>query len=396
MIHNMANLVEDLAPIAAKKEFPLRAGLIYLNHAGVAPIPKRTADVVADLARQMVVDGASRYPRLAVWQETARQRCGRLLGVAAPEIAFVANTSEGLSMVALGLDWRAGDEIVTTDQEFPANAVIWQDLARRFGLIVHQVPSAPDGRVDAAALLERVNPRTRLVTVSWVQFRTGAVVDLATLGAALGPTDTLLVVDAIQGLGALPLPVREWQVDAVVADGHKWLLAPEGCAIFHLSPKAFAQVMPRMVGWHSVSNAGDYDRIVLSWCEDMRRFEAGSPNLLGIAALGESVGLLLENDPMVIGERVRRLTGVLAMELQNLGCRLHTPLGADGAPGAGIVIASHPRVASDRLYQELTAAGLFVTRRGAGVRFAPHFYQDWEEIRQTLGAVAKVIDLRGE
>ncbi|MBF0322154.1 MAG: aminotransferase class V-fold PLP-dependent enzyme, partial [Magnetococcales bacterium] len=232
----------EIEPTPLREEFEQRAGLVYFNHAGVAPLPRRSVRIIAKLAEHMAQHGASRYHELNAVHEGARQRCARLLDVPARHIAFVPNTSEGLSFVGLGVDWHAGDEIVTTDQEFPSNIVIWLDLARRHGLKVHQVPSGSNGRVDALALLERVNARTRVVTVSSVQFGTGAVVDLQRIGAALRATSTLFVVDGIQSLGILPTYSATLGIDALCADGHKWLLGPEGCGLLYLSEKGLEQI----------------------------------------------------------------------------------------------------------------------------------------------------------
>ncbi|MEO5370987.1 MAG: aminotransferase class V-fold PLP-dependent enzyme [Magnetococcus sp. DMHC-1] len=374
-----------------RQEFSLREGLIYFNHAGVAPLPVRSVRIMAELADHMARYGAFRYRELDEVYTKARQRCAQLLDVSARDVAFVPNTSEGLSYVGLGLDWQAGDEIVTTDQEFPSNIVIWLDLARRHGLKVHQVPSGNDGRVDASALLERVNARTRVVAVSSVQFGTGAVVNLEPIGAALRSTTTLFVVDGIQSLGIIPLQPAVTGIDALCADGHKWLLGPEGCGFLYLSEKGQAQIQPRVLGWHSVANAGDYQRICIEPREDCRRFEAGSPNLLGAAALGESIGLLLEVGVANVQNRIHGLVQSLTTGLRNLGCIIHTPLAPDGFPGAGILIFSHPQVATSTLHRELMARNVYQAHRGAGIRFSPHFYQDETDVARALASVAEVL-----
>ncbi|MBF0308166.1 MAG: aminotransferase class V-fold PLP-dependent enzyme [Magnetococcales bacterium] len=381
-----------VAPSPFRGQFPLEAGLSYLNHAGVAPIPLRAVTVVREMLEEMSRFGALRYPKLDAWRDRARDRAAALLGTGRDRIAFLSSTSEGLSFVGLGLDWRPGDEVVTTDQEFPSNALIWRDLARRFGIRVVQATSEADGAVSTAALLDRVGSRTRVVAISSVQYATGAVVDLAHLGAALRDTPVLLVVDAIQSLGLLPLQAEALGLDAVAADGHKWLLGPEGCALFHLSAKAQSVVAPRVLGWHSPRNAGRYDEeIAGEWQPDLRRFEAGSPNLLGIAALAESMGLLLE---VGIGEVASRVSGLMARlteGLRGLGCRFHTPLDDQGLPGAGILVWSHPNRDADALHRALMAKGIYCARRGKGVRFSPHFYLDDRDIDGVLQVVADLL-----
>lgn len=364
---------------------------ICLNHAGISPIPERTSQKISHLAKYMTRRGSFQYKNLEIAQEEARGRCACLLGVTTEQVAFVRNTSEGLSYVALGLDWQAGDEIVMTDQEFPSNAVVWLDIARRFGVTVHRVPSLADGSVSAAALLARVNARTRVLAVSSVQFGTGAVVDLGQLGRVLRDSKTLLVVDAVQSLGVLPMDVETLHLDAVVAGGHKWLLAPEGCGLFYLSEKAMAQVAPRVLGWHSVANAGDYHRLCIEPRLGMRRFEAGTPNVLGAVALGESVNLLLEVGLETVQHRVQGLVGALAENLRERGYLLHTPLEANGLPGAGILCFTHPRIENARLQKALGRAGIEHAVRQRGVRFSPHFYQDQADVDRTMAVLDQAV-----
>lgn len=376
--------MHTLTPSIFRRDFPQDEGIIHFNHAGVSPIPARGAARLRQVADWMVESVGRRYPAMEALYEETRRRCARLLGVGEEEIALVANTSVGLSMIALGLTWRPGDEVVIPACEFPSNAVIWLREAERHGGVVHRVPADAEGAVSAAALLERVTPRTRVVATSSVQYASGATVDLAQLGAALRHTHTLLVVDAIQSLGVLPLDAPALGVDAVAADGHKWLLAAEGCGPLHLSPKAREQIIPRIVGWHSVANAGRYDQITTALRPEMKRFEAGSFNLLGAAVLGESVALLQEAGTEQVTGRVRHLAGALGEGIRARGGAIHTPLAADGLPPAGIVIFSHPALETTQLHRRLLRAGVIQVARGAGIRLSPHFYQDHTDVARFL------------
>lgn len=382
-----------LEPTPWRREFPLPPETLYFNHAGVAPIPLRTAQTIAKIAEITCQLGAIRYPELMAIHEAARETCARLLGVASERLAFVPNTSEGLSYAALGVDWQAGDEIITTDQEFPSNLVVWADVARRHGVTLHRVPSRTDGGVDVTTLLNRITPRTRVVTVSWVQFGTGAVVDVARLGAALRPTDTLLVVDGIQGLGLLPMTMDDWGIDLLAADAHKWLLGPEGCGVCGFSDKALTLIQPRVLGWHSLVNAGEYHDPIMTWRPGARRFEPGSPNLIGAVAMGESAGLLLEVGIDQVHERVRCFMAGLVAGLTELGCRLHTPLNAVGLPGAGILLFTHPGVETALLHQRLKARGVLHVQRQAGLRLSPHFYQDLNDLEGFLAILGDELAL---
>ncbi|MBF0621797.1 MAG: aminotransferase class V-fold PLP-dependent enzyme [Magnetococcales bacterium] len=375
-----------------RAEFPHEKGLIYLNHAGVGPIPTRSANRMKALADTMATVGAFRYPETfgSQWDE-ARHRTARLINADMESVAFIPNTSSGLSYIAIGMDWKKGDSIVTTDQEFPSNSLIWQDQISRHGAKVHRVPSGLNGRVSAEKLLERVDQSTRIIAVSSIQFGSGAGIDLEILSEALQDTDTLLVVDAIQSLGVLPMDVKRLKVDAVVADGHKWLLGPEGCGLFYLSDKARAQIQSRVLGWHSLANAGEYNRTCYDIRDDMKRFEPGTPNVIGAVAMGESINLLLEVGLASIRDRVRGMTGYLAEALLKMGCTIHTPMEQDGKPSAGIVVFSHPDYDMNVLSSLLMKQGIYHAKRGPGLRLSPHFYLNGADIEQAITDIQKAL-----
>ncbi|HIJ84166.1 MAG: putative cysteine desulfurase [Magnetococcales bacterium] len=381
----------ELQPSPFRKEFTRNDAAICLNHAGISPIPQRTARVITHLADLMTRQQLFRYSQLENTLEQARIPCSRLLGCHPHEVAFTRNTSEALSMVALGLDWQAGDEIVTTDQEFPSNLVVWLDLARRKGIKVHQVASQPDHRVAEDALLAHCNQRTRILTVSSVQFGTGATVDLEKIGSALKNTRTLFVVDAVQSLGARPLDVHAMGIDALAAGGHKWMLAPEGCGLFYLSEKGLASVEPRIMGWHSVSNAGDYANPCITPRSGIRRFEAGTHNVIGAAALAESITMLLEAGLPEVWNRIRHLTGMLIHNLQKRGCQILSPLDSDQGCPSGILVFSHPQIDPTTLHRHLLSHRIEQVPRAGGLRFAPHFYQDETDVLQVMWAMDRPV-----
>ncbi|MBF0381095.1 MAG: aminotransferase class V-fold PLP-dependent enzyme [Magnetococcales bacterium] len=370
-----------------KKEFQFADDLVYLNHAGVAPIPRRTQLVINELASHTARYGASRYSELYERHQKARSYCAELLHTTESRVAFTPNTSEGLCWVAMGMQWYPGDEIITTAVEFPSNAIIWLTMAERYGVVVHRIPAEDDGHISWEKMLDKLNPRTRLLTVSSAQFSSGSVVDMAAIGEALKNHDALFVVDAIQTLGAMDLAPDSLHIDALAADGHKWLLGPEGQGIFWLSEKGMAQIKPSILGWHSVVNAGDYDNITTELKPDIQRFEAGTPNLLGILALGESVAMLLEAGLDVVEKRVLGLSNQFAKSLLQIGCKLHTPLDAKSAPESGIVVFSHPDIETASLSKDLLKRDIYHAVRGGGIRFSAHFYQDDRDVDRALSGV---------
>ncbi|MEO5329090.1 MAG: aminotransferase class V-fold PLP-dependent enzyme [Magnetococcus sp. THC-1_WYH] len=381
----------ELQPSPFKKEFERDDAAICLNHAGVSPIPQRTARVITHLASTMTRQRPFHYSHLEETLHHARTPCANLLGCRPDEVAFTRNTSEALSHVALGLDFHPGDEIVTTDQEYPSNRIIWLDIARRKGVKIHCVPSLPDGRISANALLAHCNHRTRILTVSSVQFATGATVDLHTIGTALKKTDTLFVVDAVQSLGAIPMNVNTMGIDAVAAGGHKWMLAPEGCGLFYLSAKGLATIEPRILGWHSVQNAGDTSSLSIEPRDGIKRFEAGTHNILGAAALAESVSMILEAGIDDVFHRIRQLTALFIHNLQARGCRILSPLDATHNAPSGILVFSHPTVDTLTLHRHLKSHNIEQIPRAGGLRFAPHFYQDRADILQVMNVMDQLV-----
>ncbi|HKJ21707.1 MAG TPA: aminotransferase class V-fold PLP-dependent enzyme, partial [Gammaproteobacteria bacterium] len=279
--------------INLQDEFPLPEGLVYLNHAGVAPWPRRTATAIERFAEENTTCGPVHYEAWLEVEASLRVQLRALLNApSSDDIALVKNTSEALSFVAHGLDWRAGDNVVIPDQEFPSNRVVWESLAPQ-GVEVRQV-NLSRGDSPEAALTAAVDRRTRLVSVSSVQYGTGLRLDLATLGAFFHDHRILFCVDAIQSLGALLMDVQHIQADFVMADGHKWLLAPEGLGVFYCRAECRDQLKLTQFGWHMLEQHTDFDRRDWAPAKGARRFECGSPNMLGVHGLHASLSLLTE------------------------------------------------------------------------------------------------------
>jgi selenocysteine lyase/cysteine desulfurase len=359
-----------------KHEFPLKSGLVYFNHAAVGVWPRRTEEVVKAFAEENLTQGAADYPRWMAVERRIRGRLKRLLGAeSADDIALLKNTSEGLSLIAYGLDWREGDNIVSTSQEFPSNRIVWESLK---GKGVELRLADVSGENPETAMLALCDERTRLLTVSSVQYGTGLRMHLKTLGEFCRQENILFCVDAIQSLGALQFDVRDCHADFIVADGHKWMLGPEGLAVFYSRPAVREQLNLLQYGWHMVKHAGDFDRLDWEASETARRFEAGSPNMLGIQALDASLSLF-EDVSMVHVE-----AAVLANSAQLIDWVQHqqdleliTPAQTDRH--AGIITFRHKRLDAKghaKLYRALMKAGVICANRAGGIRLSPHFYSD--------------------
>jgi len=277
-------------------EFPVLRHWDFFNHAAVSPLPRRAADALRRFAAQAETVA---YLDTGWYRDLSalRQSVAQMVNATKEEIAFVKNTSEGISLVATGLDWNTGDRIVTTAVEYPANVYPWMELARSRGVELVMVPEETSGDGSRHVPLERIleaagHPRTRLVTLSHVEYASGQRHDLATIGTFCRQRGILFCVDAIQSLGVLPVDVKSMHVDYLSADGHKWLLGPEGAGVFYCRRELLEHTRPATIGWMNVVDAQDYGNYDYTLRPDAGRFECGSYNVPGLLALKGSVELL--------------------------------------------------------------------------------------------------------
>lgn len=365
-------------------EFPQIEGLRYLNHAAVAPWPRRAADSVTAFAQQTITLGARDYPQWLAVENSLRGRLARLLNAPSPaDIALVKNTSEALSFVAFGLDWKAGDQIVISDEEFPSNRVVWEALKPQ-GVEVIQVSLR--GNDPEADLLAACGPKVRLMAISAVQYASGLRLDLPRLGEGCEQRGVLLCIDAIQQLGALPFDVQQYRCAFAMADGHKWMLGPEGLGVFYCRSDLRARLKLHEYGWHMLEHAGDYERSEWQPARTARRFECGSPNLLGAMALDASLSLLEEVGMDAVRLALAERIDQLQQELGGMsGVELLSP--ADPARRAGILTFRIDGWDNQALFERLKKEQLVCALRGGGIRLSPHFYTRLEVIEQSMAVV---------
>lgn len=368
-------------------EFSQRADLVYLNHAAVGPWPQRTAAAVKRFADENVATGAFYYPQWNAQEKQLRRQFAELIHAPlSDDIALLKNTSEALSVVAHGLDWQAGDNVVISDQEFPSNRIVWESLAR-YGVGTRRV-NLRSGTTPEDALIARMDARTRVVAISSVQYATGLRMDLQRLGEHCRRHGALFCVDAIQSLGAQRMDVQAIRADFLAADGHKWMLGPEGVAVFYCRPELRERLRLHQYGWHMVENVGDYDSDAWSPAQSARRFECGSANMLGIHAMSASLALLLEIGMEKIEQQVLKNTEYL---MERIAAEKNLELITQPAPEryAGIVTFRPRSADTAALHRHLTDQGVFCAPRGGGIRFSPHFYTAREQLDRALQAVVE-------
>ena len=372
------------------EQFPvLEQDAPYLNHAAVGPWPRVTAEAVQAFADENMRQGSANYFKWLERERDLREMLARLTGApSADDIALLKNTTECISAVAWGLDWQPGDNVVLPAGEFPSNRLPWLAQSAR-GVAAREVDIRATDDAEAV-LIDAMDANTRLLTVSSVQWADGLRLDLERLGAACRKRGVLFFVDAIQQLGALPIDVEACQADFLAADAHKWLLAPEGIAVFFCRADVRPKLQLLQQGWHMVDRSWDFDRTEWPVSDTAVRFEAGSPNTTGQAALHASAGLLLEFGMERIGAAVLENTDRLMTELVRIdGIRLNSHTAP--ARRSGIVNFRHETIAPGTLNQGLKERGISCALREGGVRVSPHFYQGETELAVFLEALAHIV-----
>jgi cysteine desulfurase/selenocysteine lyase len=371
--------------------FELSPDLIYLNHAAVSPWPRRTVDAVTRFAQENGSLGAAHYRDWLRTEASLRERLARLINArASSDIALTKNTSEGLSIIAYGFDWHAGDNVVGIAQEFPSNRIVWESLTSE-GVEYRQLDlygsAAPE-----EDLLALADERTRLIAVSSVQYARGFRLDLERLGALCRDRRILLCIDGIQSLGAMPFDLEKIRADVVVADGHKWMLGPEGIALLYVNPAIRPDLRLRQYGWHMVEDPGDFDKRDWVPAAGATRFECGSPNMLGVYALEASLSLLEEVGIRSVHKTVNALIGRLIGLIDEQGFELLSPRLPNRR--AGIVTFRVPGIESGLLQEALMARGVICGSRGGGIRFSPHFYTPVEHLERAVAVTTELASQR--
>ena len=367
-------------------EFPVTEKFIYLDHAAVAPLSKRVRDTVNRFLTEATESAFFKYSDWMGRVEEIRGRCAELVGSEKEEIAFVKNTSHGISLVAGGLDWREGDNVIIFEKEFPSNIYPWLNLETK-GVKVKFIP-ATGNMIRVGDIEKMMDGNTKLLSISSVQFSNGFRVDLERLGELCRRRKVFLFVDAIQSLGICPMNVSELGIDFLASDGHKWLLGPEGAGIFYCRHELAELLRPSLIGWKSVVNENDYDHIDFRLKTNSLRFEEGSLNVMGIMALGAAVDLLLEVGIDRISEKILDLGDLIVEEALKRGSEVRSPKDRKHRAGINSIIGNFDPVA---VKDRLRALGIFVNVRSGAIRVAPHFYNTEDEILRFFSELDKLM-----
>lgn len=363
-----------------RHEFPVTENLVYLNHAAVAPLCRRASQAMDWLSHDGLHYGSLHYDRWLEAYDGLRSVTARMANCDPAEVAIVKNTSEGIATVALGFPWQAGDRIVVFREEFPANYYIWKKLEEWKGVRLEWLScEAPLEEIARAAA------GARFLAISFVQYLSGYRADLRAIGEICRREGVFFFVDAIQGLGAFPLDVRAMNIQAFAADGHKWLLGPEGNGVLYVQREWQDRIEPIEFGWTNVAAFADYSSRDMTLRSDAGRYECGTLNTIGCFGLRAAMELLLEVGIENVAGAVQGLTDRLAEGAQAKGCEV---LGArTPETGAGIVCIRKPGEDARVTHTRLRQAGFLTAPRQGWVRCSPHFYLAPAEIDRMIDTI---------
>ncbi len=374
-----------------QKYFQLDKNIVHLNHAAIAPWPVITRDAVIAFAKENTTIGSQNYESWIKTEQQLKQKLALLINAkSSDEIAILKSTSEGLSLIAQGLNFKAGDNIVIPAEEFPSNKIVWQALESQ-GVTVKLIPIQGIKNPEQV-LIAAIDKSTRLLSCSSVQFARGLRLDLSIIGQACKKNNTLFCVDAIQSLGAIAFDVQTCCADFVVASGYKWLCGPGGTALFYCRKDIQPLLQLRQYGWHMLKNAFDFSsqQKNKSLNEQIactaQRFESGGPNIAGIVALNASLGLLLDIGIKNIQTNVIKNAAYLIKQLNSQADITVLTL-TEKHRYAGIVTFQKHSIDNEKLYQHLQNNNVICAYRGDGIRFSPHFHTSTQDIDKALAVV---------
>jgi cysteine desulfurase / selenocysteine lyase len=368
-----------------RRLFPIAQQFVYLNHAAVSPPPTTAIAALNEQIADVAANGSLHYRSWLARKENARKLAATMLNARAEQIAFMRNTSDGLSTIANGLNWKKGENIVTFQNEFPANVYAWRHIRDTKDVELRFCPER-DGRIDLDEFIGLIDEKTRVVAVSAVQYASGFRADLRKIGEAARAVDALFVVDVIQAMGVCPLDVEVDLIDVAAGGCHKWLLSPEGVGILYISERARARLEPTLVGWVSVENPEDYSNFEQKFRPAARPWETGTFASSLFYALEASLTLLSELGAQKIYDYLVGLGDFLCENIDREKYEIVSSR-ADGEKSPIVCVRNKTGWTPHELYKHLLRQNIVVAPRGDRLRVAPHIYNTFDEIEKLLASL---------
>jgi selenocysteine lyase/cysteine desulfurase len=372
-----------MEPAACRKLFPALNEQVFLNHAGIAPCSTHVIAAMRTVIDEQARLGSAGYRPWLERVAAVRRQAAIFIGATAAEIAFVPNTSSGLSLVAEALPWQPGEAVLVPTPDFPANVYPWWHLSRR-GVRVIDLPRR-NGRLELADLARARHPDARVLALSSVDFASGFAADLPTIGAYCREHGLLLIVDAIQSLGVLPLDVKRCGIHALAAGAHKWLCGPQGIGLLFVDRELQQRLVAPLAGWKSVTDEENF-ALHFALRGDAAVFEPGTLNVAGIAGLGAALQLLAEIGVDRVRARVLALTEQLIDGLQARGWQVDAPWPERERAG---IVAFRGATESKALFRHLTASGVVAARRDGRIRLSPHYANNEDDLACCFAALER-------
>ncbi len=369
--------------------FPVTEHSVYVNHAACSPVSNRVRSALDRFLDESSTDAVDNYPKWLETRDRLRVLAGQLIHAPESQIAFVKNTSDGLNILASGLDWKPGDRIILADCEFPSNVYPFLNLRKR-GVEIDFVKNR-DGFLFTEDFEKLITPRTRLLSVSFVEFTNGFRNDLEELGALCRKHGIIFCVDSIQGLGAVPLKVDQFNIDFLSNGGHKWLMAPAGIGFIYVRQQLFNRLSTERVGWLSVKEAWNFFDYKLDLLDDAKRFEMATENWLGVYGLNASLGLLLEAGIEEIHTHIIKLLDILYEGLADMNLIVASSM----QPVHRSAILSFRSAHAEEtkyIFDSLLKNHIICSYRAGLIRISPHLYNTEEEMRKILMTLRAGLD----
>lgn len=383
----MQNEIESVTQVM-RALMPVAEQYAYFDNAAVAPISQPAADAMTRWTQQSLTSGDFVWPEWARSVEATRKQAAQLINATPGEIALVPNTTAGINLVAEGIDWQPGDNVVVLADEYPSNLYPWMHQHDRE--VETRMVATTHGRLDLDRLREACDSRTRVVSVSWIGFSTGYRQDIHAIAEIAHAAGAQFFLDAIQGLGVFPIDVQDLPVDFLAADGHKWMLGPEGAGVAYIRRENLERLRAIGVGWNSVVNCHDFSNIDYNLKPTADRYEGGSPNMPGMLALGASLEMLSQWPTADIAGAILDITDLACERLQSAGAKIvsHRAIEPNGHdPRSGIVSFDWPGEDPVAARGRCVDAGIILSCRAGRLRISAHAYNNEADVDRLIAAL---------